>query len=78
MCVADELKKALKVYSFEFFAIQIKTINLTLVQNEQFCHLHQTLLWLTMIHTKTAVTLDRNRYKCDSTFMLLLTIRTFI
>ena len=58
MCVADELKKALKVYSFEFFAIQIKTINLTLVQNEQFCHLYQTLLWLTMIHTKTAVTLE--------------------
>ena len=47
MCAADELKKALKVYSFEFFAIQIKTINLTLVQNEQFCHLCQTLLWLT-------------------------------
>ena len=49
MCVADELKKALKVHSFEFFAIQIKTINLTLVQNEQF---------VTMIHTKTAVTLE--------------------
>ena len=46
MCVADELKKALKVYSFELFAIQIKTINLTLVRNEQFCHLYQTLLWL--------------------------------
>ena len=40
MCVADKLKKALKVYSFEFFAIQMNNFapipNSIVVKNDTY------------------------------------------